>query len=695
VASAPTALPQQGIRVRIAALPAAAWLTALVATSFVLRLLVAGGHRVPRLFPDEYIYATVGRSLSHGELSIRGESASFPALLEPLLAAPLWRLAGDDVQLGYDLVQAMHAFAVSLVAIPVYLIARRVGQSRSGALVSAAFALVLPVAIFATYITADVVAWPLALAALAVGVVCLDRPTRWRQVGFVTLAGLATLARVQYVILPLAFLVAALVLSRGSVRRVLSDYRLTLALLLAPLVAVLVAGPQKLLGYYRGVVDLHVDPSAIAHWLALDGMMLVYALGVVLVPGALVGLALGVVRPRTRAEAAFATLTSCFAALLLVEAAVYASNGSERFQERYLVALLPLAPIAFGIGVARLRDRGSRSAVAALAAGVFLLASLVPLAEYTVLFQKQDSPTLQAVAFLGSHVGTGNASLIVALCACALAVLAAVGAWRPHVATTLASIGVFAAMLAATAGAVGYDRDLSANVERTFVERDNPSWVDNAGLGRVVVLQTPFTSRQQVSQQLFWNQSLVELLRMSDASEVDAYGSTPVTVARDGTILADGKPVTRPVLVEEYASWARLDGARLVHRTINAALWEPRTAVRFSELLAGRYFDGWLGARTTLTVWPSRDGSRHVVASMLLSLPDGIGPVTLDVLQPSQPARSVTVNPGEKRLLRLRVEAARPVRIALRPRQPLLLQDGRLVSLMSSVPHVVEAPNGA
>ena len=97
---------QARLGVRIAALPAGVWLTGLVATSFLLRVVVAGGHRVPRLFPDEYIYATVSRSLSHGELTIRGEPAAFPALLEPLLAAPLWWIAGDDIQLGYALVQS-------------------------------------------------------------------------------------------------------------------------------------------------------------------------------------------------------------------------------------------------------------------------------------------------------------------------------------------------------------------------------------------------------------------------------------------------------------------------------------------------------------------------------------------------------------------------------------------------------------
>ena len=47
-------------------------------------------------------------------------------------------------------------------------------------------------------------------------------------------------------------------------------------------------------------------------------------------------------RPRGRTETAFATFAAVFAAALLFEAGLYASNGSDRFQERYLMVLPPL-----------------------------------------------------------------------------------------------------------------------------------------------------------------------------------------------------------------------------------------------------------------------------------------------------------------------------------------------------------------
>src|SRR5690349_5485853 len=72
-------------------------LDAVVVTSIVLlgaapRVFVAFLSPTATYFPDEYIYSRLARSISHGSLTIRGVPAHFPALLEPLLAAPLWRV---------------------------------------------------------------------------------------------------------------------------------------------------------------------------------------------------------------------------------------------------------------------------------------------------------------------------------------------------------------------------------------------------------------------------------------------------------------------------------------------------------------------------------------------------------------------------------------------------------------------------
>ena len=687
--TAPTAaLTGLSLRDRLVAVPAWLWLGGMVAISFALRLATSLSHVAPRIFPDEYIYASLGRSLADGSLTIRGEPAGFPALLEPLLAAPLWLVAGDDVELGYRLTQGMHAFAVSLVAIPVFLLARRLGLSARLGLGCAAISLLLPALSFAPFVMADPVALPLALAAVAAGTMALDRPTRWNQLAFVVFASLATLARVQYVVLPLAFFAASLVVTKGSVRRTMREQRVVLVLVALGVVGLVATGPARVLGYYGGALDLDADAVAIGRWLAKDLMLLAYAAGWVLVPAALVGLVLAISRPRSRAEQSFAALSAATAALLLLEAAVYAANGSERFQERYVIALLPLCPLLCCLGVRRLEGRVARIAVAGLAGGLVLVAVMVPLSGYTALTGKLDSPTLWSAWELEQRLGTGNGSAALALIATVLAVVAAATTLAPRVAGTV-TIGVaIAALGAASIAAADYDRTQSERTMLTFGDTD-PSWVDHAGVGPVSVLQTPYSSRVQISSQLFWNRSLTEILRMEPSSEVDAYGSRTLSVTPDGRLAAGGRPVRTPLLVTEYASWAILDDARLARRALNTALWIPRGDARFSLLLAGRYFDGLLGAESSITVWPGASGRRTGVVELPLAMPSDGPATTIDIVAPGL-RRAVGLDPGQRTVVSLPFDITGPWRVELRTRTPFWSGD-RLLAAKAGTPRIVDA----
>ena len=101
-----------------AVFPARLLLGGIVAVSFGLRFAAALVHTTPLYFPDEYIYSGIARSLAeHGRPLIRGHSAHFPAMLEPLLAAPFWLT--HDPAVAYRLTQAENALAMSLAAIPV------------------------------------------------------------------------------------------------------------------------------------------------------------------------------------------------------------------------------------------------------------------------------------------------------------------------------------------------------------------------------------------------------------------------------------------------------------------------------------------------------------------------------------------------------------------------------------------------
>jgi hypothetical protein len=180
---------------RVAAAPATLVLGLLVALSSGLRTLLAFGHAVHVYFPDEYIYSALARGFAeHGRPVIRGHAAHFPSLLEPLLASPFW-LSGDPM-LAYRLTQAENALLMSLGAIPVYLLARRLGCGKWLGIALAGITIATPDFFFSTFVLAGPAAYPLVLTAVYAGVCALDRPTRLNQLAFVAFSGLAAFARI-------------------------------------------------------------------------------------------------------------------------------------------------------------------------------------------------------------------------------------------------------------------------------------------------------------------------------------------------------------------------------------------------------------------------------------------------------------------------------------------------------------------
>ncbi len=673
-------------RVRIGSIPSAFWLGGLVAASFLARVLTSVGHRTPRLLPDEYIYFTLARSLSHGSTAIRGHAAHFPALLEPLLAAPLWLAAGGDVDTAYRLTQGLHSLVISLVAVPVFLLAKRVGLGKAEALVCAALGLGLPALVFASYVTADAVGLTLAVSAVAAGAAALERPTAKIQLAFVALTALAALARVQYVAIAFAFAVAALIVHRGRIARAATAYRITLAAVAIPTTVALGAGPRRILGYYAAVTDLRFHPGAVGHWLAIHGLLLAYAAGWVLVPVALVGLGYGLMSSRSRAELAFAAMTASLAAVLLLEASVYAANGSARFHERYLIALLPMTPILFFCGARRLDGRGARRTALAAAGGLLLVAGLVPLAPYAGSGSNFDSPTLQALADVNSRLGIDNRSLVIGSVAGALALAAAAAAWSPRRGLQFLVPLALVTTFAASAGAVDVDHHHAGASQRALV---GPGIADASRLGAVSVLETPRSDWSHISEQLFWNTSLQRILKMNGADDVDAFGSTPVSIARDGRLVAAGKTVTSPLLVEQYDASVILDDARLVHVTPTSALWAPSGPARIAMLTVGRYLDGWLEPDANVTVWPKANGPRHGVLRLAFALPQGVSGTTVTLRAPGV-VQSIRITAGRERVVSLPVRVRTPWRLQLHADRSIIVPGGRVVAVLASVPVFAE-----
>jgi hypothetical protein len=608
VATAPTlptisadALPLPlRLRFAIATRTPAVAVSSIVAVSTTVRGLVAWRHSTPRYFPDEYIYATLGRSIAHFRFDIRGGVPHFPAVLEPVLAAPLW--GAFSTETAYHLVQLENALAMSLAAVPAYLLARRLRLDTRWSLACAAYAVAIPTFTLVAYVMADPVAYPLALAAVGAAVNAIDRPSRRAQVAFIAFAALASLGRIQYVVLFAAYAGAAAVVSR---RNLVRDHRIVAATVAVGLLGVAASGPRRILGYYSGILNLHVGAAA-ATWFGTHAFILSLAAGVVIVPGAVVTL----VAPRGRTQTAFAVFTSLLAALLLLEASLYAANGEGRFKERYVFALLPLLAVAFGVYVENRRP--GRLGVALVATAVIVAVARLPLSTYATATAKTDSQFLFAVGFIEDKLGAASMSLLAAAIASALAVAAvALSFWRRQ----WPALAIALALLTAASAAASYV-DLTVTSAVRGGTTGPLSWVDARAKGHVTAVETPFSSSTDLITTLFWNPSVDREVVMRGAVPTDAFAALYEGVRPDGTLSS----VHGDVLVNDFGTTAVLAGAHRLAVQPPFTLWRTNGRVAFRELLAGRFDDGWLNEDGRLRAWPRRPGDGTEL-SFRLSLP--------------------------------------------------------------------------
>ena len=518
---------------------------------------------------------------------------------------PAWLFG--DVGTSYHLVQGMGALAMSLAALPAFWIARRLGLSKGIALAVAALALALPDLVYAGWVIAEPFAYPLVLGAVAAGVAALAQPARRSQLLFVALAFLAAFARIQFVVLPAVFVGAVLLvgLREQRLRAAVREQLLPLGLLAVPIAIALALGPSRVLAFYGGVVDTEVDLGALLGNSARNLFVLVFASGVVLVPGALLGLGLAVVRPRSRAELAFAALTLLLTASLVGEAGLL--GAADLAQERYLFYVLPLVAVGFGLYASR--GWPFRLYHALLAAALVTTAAVVPLSGFAAANEKMHSTLLFAVFRVEQWLGSpGSGSLLIALAATVATVVVVLCSRVPRVATVAALTLAFSLCVGFSAAAAIFDLENTSSARKSFFGSD-PSWVDNARLGDVTLLRNVGGQRGQAFQQLFWNRSVKRVVLMPGATIIDPFPADAVAIARDGSLRA-GDPARRAAPrrpARGHCSAERGEGGRAAP---GYSLFEPAGTPRLSMLFAGRHHDGWLGGQGAISLWPRLGSDR-------------------------------------------------------------------------------------
>ncbi|MDP9491210.1 MAG: hypothetical protein M3P42_03280, partial [Actinomycetota bacterium] len=332
------------------------------------------------------------------------------------------------------------------------------------------------------------------------------------------------------------------------------------------------------------------------------------------------------------------------AVALLLEAGL--AGAVEYAQERYVFYVLPLMALAFCVYASR--GWPARPPLAIVTALLIGASAQVPLAGFTAMEGKSQSPFLLAAFRLEEALGSpGSGSLAIAATAAILGLGAIVLSSRPAIRNSVVLSVALAASVAASVGAVAFDNRNSASVRAAFLPAER-SWVDRAGLDGVTLVRGPDGIRTEALEQLFWNRSVDRVVLLPGAEEVDHFQSSALTVGSEGSLRSEGRPLAGPVLVDGYGGTIVLADAERVAASQSYTLWRTHGAARMALYLAGRYSDGWLAGIGRIYLWPESAGgpiARRV--SLTLTAPPGAKGMTVRFQEPGKRPRDVRLVAGQ------------------------------------------------
>jgi Dolichyl-phosphate-mannose-protein mannosyltransferase len=395
-----------GVRARAVAIPIWAWLTAIVGCSAVIHILLGRQIVAPWIMVDELVYSELAKSFAaHGQFLIRGVPTSGYGFVYPILIAPAWRLFASVPQ-AYAVAKEINAVVMSLTAIPVYFLARRL-VAPALSLVAASLAVLVPSMLYSGTLMTENAFYPLFAVVVLVLVLTLEQPTALRQVVLLALIGIAYLTRAQAVALVPAVVVAPLLLGlferrvRATLRAFVPTYALVGAAALIVLGASAVRGrsPLSLLGAYQAATNGSYSVRETAHYALWHAAELDLYLGVIPFAALLVMW----LSPRTlpRAGQAFVAASLPVTVLLVVEVAAFASRQSQRIEERNMFYVAPFALIAL-VAVGTMGTRRRRVYfVAALVAAI--LPALIPFDRFITTSAVSDTFALLPWWWVNDH----------------------------------------------------------------------------------------------------------------------------------------------------------------------------------------------------------------------------------------------------------------------------------------------------
>src|SRR3954452_11261707 len=600
----------------------------------VYHFLQSRGHATPTVFNDELLYAKLSQSLAAGHgLAIRGDHFFFPAPLAPLVQAPAWLLG--SMTDAYAAAKLLNAAVMSAAVFPAFWLARRLVRP-SFALLTAAAAVATPAMVYHGYLMSEALAYPVFLCAVAVIVRGIEKPTVFVPIP----CTLAIATRVQFLVLPLAYLAAGAIFQRGNYRRHLVPAAIT-----ALLVGVLVFVPGAL-GQYGEATHIGHTPGAVAHWALTTGSLLPFSLGLAVVPGAILGLVLTWRRP-------LGVITIACTSLFLGQAALIAAGEAHRPLERYVFYVTPLIFIAFFSYVERgAPSRLAYSLLTCIGAVALSFVSLPGLTGTAAFFF--DSFTLTGFARVSYYTGLADASLLYTLAPLVLGAVALLVSRYPRVVA-----GAAIAIAIATSAAVYATDRLATGFSARMFNAPTADWLDRSGLGAATYLVLPQSDYFIGTSLESWNRD-VRHVAVLDTQPPDPFPSTVARIARDGRLQLGSDNHT--LVVNTAGSAIGLEGEIVARPRSGLLAYQVPPSPHVRWLANGLAPDRWTGTRLQYRAWPITAGRYELT----LAVPKGTPPRHVLIAR-----RALVIRAGTPRRLSMRTNGEPLVMRVAVPTAPL------------------------
>ena len=643
--------------------PVWVWLSAIVAGSAIFRTAIGRGIAAPFIMVDEVIWAELARGLADaGETLWRGEPDPGYSIVYPLLISPAYAIY-QSLPEAYEAVKVVNAVAMSLAAVPAYLLARRV-VAPGLSLLAAVLAVAVPSLAYTGTVMTENVFYPLFLLVALVLVLVLESPSWPRGIALLLLVGLAFATRVQALALVPAALLAPFVLAffeRRGMRETIARYRAVygpfLAVAVLAVLAQLVRGRSldDLLGAYSPVGEVSYDAWKVVRFLVWHTAEL--ALYALVVPVAATIVLVGTARKLDRPLQAFLAATVAITACLVPVVATFASHFSDRIEERNLFYVAPLLTIALLAWIERGAERPRVLAPVAAAVSA-LVVLLIPFDRFLTTSAITDTLMLLPFWSLADRIGTGWVPVVAVLLTAALACLFIFLPRRYAIVLPLVVLGLWAAAFKPIWwGKHGFERFAEGSLFQG-IRTEHKDWIDRAlPEGAVAAfLWTGRTDRLTVNQNEFFSRGVGPIYYVGKPTP-GGLPETEVTIDREtgAVTFPDGSPVTDRYLLAD--SSFEPDGGQAIARDRGwgITLWRTKPPLVSAVRIDGLYpNDTWSGKEVTYIRRRCVPGRLAVAISSDGSL--FLRPQTIVARSGGREVGKLLLPPGARRTMRLALE---------------------------------------